>query len=100
MTLRLSVLCAAAAATLIVCDGAAHAQADSSLRLAGWTGDRRGGPDDNPFANLELWLRNEWVESDQLSFRAEGWAALDPIGDGKAGVDLREGYVSWRPGDL
>jgi hypothetical protein len=100
MTLRLSVLCAAAAATLIVCDGVAHAQADSSLRLAGWTGDRRGGPDDNPVVNFEMWLRNEWKESETLSFRAEGWAALDPIGDGDPDVDVREGYVSWRPGDL
>ena len=97
MIFRKGALCAAAAAaTLIVCDRPADAQAESSLRVSGWTGDRRGGSDDDPVANFELWLRNEWVESERLSFRAEGWAALDPVGEGEAGLDLREGYLSWR----
>lgn len=73
---------------------------ETSVRTSAWSDDRRGlGKEDTTF-NLELWGRGRWEVGEGVEVQAEGWASIDPAGDGEPVIDIQEANVAWRVGGV
>lgn len=90
----------AALVALLAAPGVARAEVEGSLRAGVWSGPRTATSGGDITLNLEAWGRAEAQLADGLDLRIEGWAALDPVGEGSADADIRDAYLSWRHGPL
>ena len=78
---------------------AAHAEVETSWRVAGWSGDRLGQAEEGALANAEAWVRAA-APGEAASVRFEAWVAADPVGKGEVEADIREASVTVTPGAL
>ncbi|WP_309644767.1 DUF1302 family protein [Phenylobacterium sp.] len=78
----------------------AHADIETSWRVAGWSGDRMSRAEEGPVANAEAWIRAGAPSSDGASLRFEAWVAADPVGHDEADADIREASITVTPGPL
>ncbi len=79
---------------------AAHADVETSWRVAGWSGDRVGQANEGALPNAEAWVRAAAMPGEGVGLRFEAWAAADPVGQGEVGADIREASVTVTPGPL
>ncbi|MFZ3006586.1 MAG: DUF1302 family protein [Phenylobacterium sp.] len=79
---------------------AAHADVETSWRVAGWSGDRLGQAGEGAIVNVEAWVRAAAGPSEGVDLRFEAWAAADPVGQGVVEADIREASVTLTPGPL
>lgn len=78
----------------------AHADVETSWRVAGWSGDRLARAEEGAVPNAEAWVRANTPPGEGLALRFEAWAATDPKGQDKADLDVREASVTVTPGPL
>ena len=78
---------------------AAHADVETSWRVAGWSGNRLSQAGEGALANAEVWVRAA-APGEDVSFRFEAWGAADPVGQGGGKADLREASLTLTPGPL
>lgn len=79
---------------------AAHAEVETSWRVAAWSGDRLAGAEEDAIANAEVWVRAAAAPSEGVGLRFEAWGAADPVGEGGVEADIREASVTLTPGPL
>jgi hypothetical protein len=79
---------------------AAHAEVETSWRVAAWSGDRLGQAEEGALANAEAWVRAAAAPSEGVGLRFEAWVAADPVGLGGGEADIREASVTLTPGPL
>lgn len=79
---------------------AAHADVETSWRVAGWSGDRLGQAGEGALPNAEAWVRAAATPGEGAALRFEARVAADPVGQGEVGADIREASVTVTPGPL
>jgi hypothetical protein len=71
---------------------------ETSWRLGIWSGARLSTPDDDPVLQGEVWVRGRKALTPTIDLKLNGWVAADPIGTGKADVEVREAAFEARFG--
>lgn len=79
--------------------GMAAPTIDLSGRASAWSSDRTG-TDEGMEAAAELWLRVRQGIGDGATLRLEGWAGINPDGNGQATGDVREAQLRLTAGGL
>lgn len=79
---------------------AAHADVETSWRVAVWSGDRMARDGEGAAPNAEAWVRAATPAGEDVGARFEAWIAADPIGDGDTDLDVREAAVVLGAGSL
>lgn len=98
--MKYALLCSSVLLAILAAPGLASADVEGSLRASGWSGSRTAADDKGPIIEFEAWGRGEWRLAENLDAHAEGWVAIDPVGEGSADGDIRDAYASWRIGEI